>query len=1666
MQIKKRFSRVMATLLVLIMTFTSVPIQGFAAEAADPAKVELKDGTVAISSDMSESQVKKALFDALAVNPEGKDYNDYSWEYYCSGFDSAWGWYQDAWGSVNGFTSEKKVALTWHYYNHSAIKDNSDASYKIRLAGGTQEVTVTKKSSCDVTYNYDALMGKVLVNDSQVSGTVNGVSPSKELQFKVVPNPGYKIVSVKMNGNEVEEKDGVYTVVPVAATTIDVEFSQDGTFYTLTIPEIEGVTVKLNGNEVTGEVSVSGEKVSSLEYIPDENTSVKSVVLNDKDVTSEVTFENYIGKQDITFEKDSVLNIVPVNKDAQVVLTDAKEAAIAINEDGSWNYDEIRSNIIAAIVDTEKSVSVPFSAENIEVNYWNHGRTNGQYVNLEWSEGWGETFDGQLTFPNAVKAGTVDFRFKFAGNNQFRPSDYQYAKLDMKDVEQSSIATKENPQVTLKEVAVGKIDYSNFKQDIFNAAIDAEASNPVLKFEDVEISVQENITESGKYSVTVKYPGNKLYYASQVTFDVNVTVEKLPEANIALKSDSVETVLKETKVGVYDYESMKTAIFEAAVDSEKCVENGLDVSKLSLEIENMTVSGDYTATITYAGDDMHYPSSASVKVKVEVQKLPTVQISKEKDSATLYEGYPSGNYKYDDLKQEIFNEVIKVTGVEGLNWNDFTYQYEIVDGLGTSRGYYDFDYRNPWWDTAELGHWLYKGGNFNFKVSIPNSENYYGAEITLNLNIAVEKTDVSEIVVKEGAPFNVTLNRNYNRSYDYEGLKKAIFEAAVAEVKNVPNNFNFDYTTFNYECAILDPAKEDFKDFEDGELVNGGKFVIKISLPDGNGYYGSFAKVEVNVDVVDIYATSIALNENINGVTLNETTVGNYDFESLKNDIFNSAIDTAKSVPSNLTVENIKFTIPEIKESGDYKVTAEFIANKDYVTSSVEFTIHVDVNNLPTAELNVKSNKVEATLRETSVGIYDYDQLKKDIFEAAIDGQNSNPAVAFEDVQILGVDNVTSTSTVDVTIKYPGTDKIHGTSVVIAVKVNVDSRPQISIDVVENNKSMVLNKTKDGGYNYDQLKQQVFNNIRVSGYEGLEWKNFVYQYDITDNMLIHYTRDFETRGSALADPEETLFHYLHEEGNFKIFVSIPDSSNYYGTSVEFNINVKVEDPFKPSIVLKENFNKDFTLYYKADGSYDYDRLRKEIFENVVDVEKSVPSGITWEDVKYTYDSFGGPIESFINFEDEPADIEDTFRIYLYKPYAGSNEKTIKIDLPETENYNSAYVKFNVNVVTYSRNESNVVLAKDGEMSYTNDVNAIKQYIFDNLIDKSSSKLPADVSVDDFVYEYYALYYTSGGALPGIDRYWAPIEGKQDVLDVIYKQIGSGTNKIRVYYKGNDKYTSAYSNEVNITLNKADFSISLKQNYKYLDESLPNDFVKPSVNDNFEHYYVFMDSSSSTGTIYLDSLSGLGVLDFTGNIPFSTMLTQVLGTGITADSVYNRDGLTREQLVTLLTSESFIAYCNSNYSIDANAFNDMLNVLNSLPAEVTKFMFSMGQPTKPGTYTAFAMATNPEYNTATAASEFYVKYHKKGTKLVFVQNAGNLNSFNAKNFDFSATITKDGVPIKTDNIRYIYTGITYKGRIYASTTKPPTEAGIYTQTAWTFLGTYAFPITRTFQITLL
>jgi len=156
---------------------------------------QLQNGTAVIPAGSDAASVKEILGRALVANAGEVDLQSLEWEYYCTGKNGLLT--NDAWGSVNGFTSGKKVAFVTTTYTHPALAANSDGTYQVRLAGTDTAVTLTKAAKLtssvvldqgctvnlayneDLSVNYDRMRENIMntvVASSEPQLTVNDVT--------------------------------------------------------------------------------------------------------------------------------------------------------------------------------------------------------------------------------------------------------------------------------------------------------------------------------------------------------------------------------------------------------------------------------------------------------------------------------------------------------------------------------------------------------------------------------------------------------------------------------------------------------------------------------------------------------------------------------------------------------------------------------------------------------------------------------------------------------------------------------------------------------------------------------------------------------------------------------------------------------------------------------------------------------------------------------------------------------------------------------------------------------------------------------------------------------------------------------------------------------------------------------------------------------------------------------------------------------------------------------------------------------------------------------------------------------------------------------------------------------------------------------------------------
>lgn len=257
--------RFMASLLAVVMIFSVVGISpAVFAEGAAAPELKANSGEVIIKSGMTNDEVAQILNKALISNYDELDdatKASLQWEYYCKGKNGLLT--NDAWGSINGFTSTKKIGRNEVTYTHAALKDAKAGNYQVRLAGTTAEATLVKvdkystkvelKADASITYNMDAAAEKeaivASVIDYEKSNLPEGTTAADfTVQLKTgitefdtaydnVPDTKINagdgnVIRVKYNGNDTYKESGwAKATITVAKATVKVSVTPITTIY-------------------------------------------------------------------------------------------------------------------------------------------------------------------------------------------------------------------------------------------------------------------------------------------------------------------------------------------------------------------------------------------------------------------------------------------------------------------------------------------------------------------------------------------------------------------------------------------------------------------------------------------------------------------------------------------------------------------------------------------------------------------------------------------------------------------------------------------------------------------------------------------------------------------------------------------------------------------------------------------------------------------------------------------------------------------------------------------------------------------------------------------------------------------------------------------------------------------------------------------------------------------------------------------------------------------------------------------------------------------------------------------------------------------------------------------------------------------------------------------
>ncbi|CUO80567.1 Uncharacterised protein [Roseburia hominis] len=754
------------------------------------------------------------------------------------------------------------------------------------------------------------------------------------------------------------------------------------------------------------------------------------------------------------------------------------------------------------------------------------------------------------------------------------------------------------------------------------------------------------------------------------------------------------------------------------------------------------------------------------------------------------------------------------------------------------------------------------------------------------------------------------------------------------------------------------------------------------------------------------------------------------------------SINGFESTKKNFLGITTTYTHPSLaaNSDGSYQVRIKGTTKEVTVTKAAKLNSVIEVN-----------EGVEVTLPYKDAENIDYDVLKKAIFEKVV--KESTPDLTWENVEIkyaytLGkftlwtnLDGEAGRPAItagahEIKISFNGNDTYYGTE----KEVNITVKDRTPADITVNEgQTIKLAYNDDLTVDYDQVEKDIFDKVIATSTPQLTADDVTIQYHAKG--LIGLTNKWVSVKGDKVYPAIS-------EGEHEIKIIYKGSKDYRPREVITTINVV--DRATVDVVTNEGpYN--VSMKFNKDQSYDYDATAKAIYEAVI---KSTNPELSFEDFKVEYNA------NPINLGEIWYELSNSSDLNLNKFKAGTWK--IRLSWNATKEYKGGNIVVTVNVED-NRLESAVTLKEGTSITYNMDAQEMKKALFES-IDFSKSTLPskAELSVDDFTYEYYGTNVLAGNIDGGMNN-WAPVEGGKVNLVLDYPQMPAGEQKVRITYKGNSDYRPSTSGETTITVKKAKVKVSVHSTNIFADEELSKDFITTNPADKFDVYTVYAGATSNVSLgLYLDlparftdNEAVINVLDPVVEKVFGKSFTQMMQDGVTVGEL--RKLFSTQELLDLL----------EKLHIDTGTFGQILKVINKLPGIADNVRVGFGTPNRAGLYAVTAVTDNKNYETGVGIGALLVKQHVKGVKLIWNQKftKGKISKEEAQNFDFKATLTYNDEVVSDENVHYLYTGVQSNLKPYSSTTTAPTEPGVYTMTAVTVGGNYqAAPIIRTFTIT--
>ena len=794
---------------------------------------------------------------------------------------------------------------------------------------------------------------------SEVSVDAPEITEGEPLVMTIeVPEGATGNVTVYIDGKEypAEIKDGVAVVTVDNLTagnkTFVVEYSGDDNF---------------TGNYTIGNLTVKEGKAESEVTVVDQGNGTITVVVGDN-ATGNVTVK--VGNNTYTAEVINGTAVITLDNETP----GTHEIEVIYSGDDTHEGANATSTITVPKFETPISVDVTDTkvgdTTEIVVNV-PEDATGNVTIEIDGVKYTTEIKDGKATFEiDNLTAGTKTVAVDYVGDNNY-VGNHTTAKLTVSKVpstvsatiEDSNVGDNVTVKITVPEDATGQV------------LVDIDGVGYYVNVTNGTGSVEIPRVPSGKYDVTVTYPGDDKYLSSsnKTSFNMN----KLPSYVIPIAKD---IAVGDTEKITFELPSDATGTITVTIDGEEFTIDLDTLGAIDSEGDKFTVAvadgkavltitdlpkGEYSVEVRYNGDDKYMPSTNSTKFTVS-KTSTDMEITDEGD----------GTVKVVLPDDATGNVTIKVG-------ND-TYTAEVINGTAivnltnTTPGTHEIE-------VVYSGDDKYASQKENSTVTVPK----YNTPISVDVDdISAGDTAVITVTVPDDATGEVTIEIN-GKEYTAEIKNgKAVFEVSdlAAGDKTVAvkyagdDNYVGNFTTGNFTVSKVDSTIS----ATSKNIKVGKDEVITVTVPkdatgrvlvdiDGVGYYADIVNGMAKVIVPELPSAKYTAKVTYEGddkylpstTTTKFTVTKNAAPISADGDEVKQGEDATVvvKVPSDATgtvtitvdgkkytaqVENGKavFVIPGLTK-GDHDVTAVYSGDKKYDANDTITDIEVTYSDNP-----------------------------------------------------------------------------------------------------------------------------------------------------------------------------------------------------------------------------------------------------------------------------------------------------------------------------------------------------------------------------------------------------------------------------------------------------------------------------------------------------------------------------------------------------------------------------------------------------------------------------------------------------------------------------------------------------------------------------------------------